>query len=237
LHNITFVVLLLLVLLAGAYFRFSGIDWGEASFMHPDERFLLMVGSALEPVESLGDYFNTATSTLNPHNRGHGFYVYGTLPMFLARYMVSWTFDQNGLMEMLEVGRLLSATFDLLTVLLVALIAFHLYGRAASLLAAAFAAFTVLHIQQSHYFTMDTFLTFFTALAIYFAVRVVTDSPQWPVRSGQLHPAAAEPQPPGEWEAAGPAEMDEPLPASREVSHAFAPAARPAGCFPPRSTC
>ena len=40
------------------------------------------------------------------------------------------------------------------------------------LLAAAFYAFTVLNIQQSHFFTMDTFFSFFTLLAIYFAVRV-----------------------------------------------------------------
>jgi YYY domain-containing protein len=171
--------LLALVLVIGAAFRFSGIDWGENTFMHPDERFLLMVGSALEPVGSFADYFDTANSTLNPHNRGHGFYVYGTLPMFLTRYAVEWQFGQSGLIEMLEVGRRLSAFFDLLTVLLVAAIAFRLYGRAASLLASGLAAFTVLHIQQSHFFTMDTFITFFTVLAIYFSVCIVTDSVHW----------------------------------------------------------
>ena len=39
-----------------------------------------MVETAIEPVESLAQYFDTQNSTLNPHNRGYGFYVYGTLP-------------------------------------------------------------------------------------------------------------------------------------------------------------
>jgi YYY domain-containing protein len=178
-RNIVFAAVLLLVLLAGAYLRFNGIAWGENSFMHPDERFLLMVGSALEPVSSLSEYFNTAASTLNPHNQGYGFYVYGTLPMFLTRYAVEWIYGQAGLIEMLETGRPLSALFDVLAVLLAAAIGLRLYGRAAALLAAAFAAFSVLQIQQSHFFTMDTFITFFTVLAIYFAVRIVTDSSRW----------------------------------------------------------
>ena len=31
------------------------------------------------------EYFDTATSTLNPNNRGAGFYVYGNLPLTLVR--------------------------------------------------------------------------------------------------------------------------------------------------------
>ena len=42
-------------------------------------------------------------------------------------------------------------------------------------LAAAFSAATVLQIQQSHFFTMDTFINLFSFLAFYFAVRVLVD--------------------------------------------------------------
>jgi YYY domain-containing protein len=177
--NLIFVLPLVLILFSAAYFRLLGSDWGENTFMHPDERFLLMVGSGIEPVSSISEYFDTANSTLNPHNRNFGFYVYGTLPMFLTRYVVEAYYGQSGLVEMQTVGRALSALADLLTVLLVFAIARRLYGWTAGLLASAFIALMVLHIQQSHFFTMDTFITFFTILAIYFAVRVVTDSPKW----------------------------------------------------------
>ena len=80
---------------------------------------------------------------------------------------------------MTDVGRVLSALVDLFSVVLVYAIGSRLFKKPVGLLAAAFTAFTVLNIQQSHFFTMDTFSSFFTLLAIYFAVRVslVTSDP------------------------------------------------------------
>ena len=186
-----FDLLLLCVLLMGAYLRFIGINWGEYQYLHPDERFLVWVGSDITPLKcldanltidacpadqktwmSFGEYFDAAKSTLNPVNRGHGFYVYGTLPMFLARFAVEWIYGHSGFNEMTDVGRPLSALADLLTVLLVYAIAARQYNRRVGILAAAFTAMMVLMIQQSHFFTMDTFVSMFTYLAIYFAVRV-----------------------------------------------------------------
>jgi hypothetical protein len=102
-------ILLLIILIAGAYLRFVGLDWGEYQYLHPDERFLVWVASDMStyrcsdteiPVRScpeelqvrlgFSDYFNTAISTLNPHNVGHSFYVYGTLPLLMARYGATW---------------------------------------------------------------------------------------------------------------------------------------------------
>ena len=182
---------LVIVLLAGAYFRLTGIYWGEYQFLHPDERFLIWVGTDITPIKqemaktdgsgttkvwmSLGDYFNSQSSTMNPVNRGHGYYVYGTLPMFFTRLMVEWTFGHSGFDEMTQMGRVLSTVADLLTVLLVYVIAKKVYDRRVGVLAAAFSALAVLQIQQSHFFTMDTFINFFTLLTIYFAVRVLLE--------------------------------------------------------------
>ncbi len=184
-------LLLLLVLLAGAYFRLVGINWGEYQFLHPDERFLVWVGSDISPVKCLNpdysiydcpvdqkgwmgisEYFDTVNSTLNPNNRGHGFYVYGTLPMFFTRYAVEWVYGHSGFNEMTNIGRVLSALADLLTVYLAFAIASRLYDRRVGLLAAAFSAAAVMMIQQSHFFSMEPFLNFFIYLAIYFAVRI-----------------------------------------------------------------
>ncbi|HEX6306003.1 MAG TPA: glycosyltransferase family 39 protein, partial [Anaerolineales bacterium] len=167
-----YTLLLSIILIAGGYLRLRGLYWGEYQYLHPDERFLVMVGSSISTVESLSEYWNTAVSSLNPHNVGHDLYVYGTLPMFLTRYLVGWIYGHSGLEEMTNIGRALSALFDLSTVYLVYLVARQLYDRRVGLLAAAFSAFAVLQIQQSHFFTMDTFVTFFALLTVYFAVRI-----------------------------------------------------------------
>ena len=92
--------------------------------------------------------------------------------MFLTRYIVEWVYGHSGFNEMTIVGRILSAFVDLLSVVLVYAIGSRAFNKAVGLLAAALAAFTVLNIQQSHFFTMDTFFSFFTLLAVYFAVRI-----------------------------------------------------------------
>ena len=188
-----FDILIILVLAAGAYLRTAGIFWGEYQYLHPDERFLIWVGTDISPVQintsgegpakswiSISEYFDTPNSPLNPNNRGHGFYVYGTLPMFITRYAVEWVFGHSGFDVMTQMGRAFSALTDLLTVLLVYLVAARVYDKRVGLLAAAFSAAAVLQIQQSHFFTMDTFANLFAFLAIYFAVRIMTDKRPWP---------------------------------------------------------
>ncbi len=163
-------ILLIIILAAAAFFRFRGLDWGEYQYLHPDERFLIWVGTDISPVKSLGEYFDTANSSLNPHNRGHGFYVYGTLPLFMARYVVEWIYGHSGFQEMTDIGRLLSSLADLATVGLVYTAGRKLYSRRVGLLAAAFSAAAVLQIQQAHFFLVDSFLTTFSFLAFVCAV-------------------------------------------------------------------
>ena len=177
-------ILIIAILVAGAFFRFSGLNWDQNQHLHPDERFLTMVASSIEPVKSFGEYFDTSNSTLNPNNRGYGFYVYGTLPLFIVR-MAADLFNQTGYDEIFLVGRALSGLFDLLTVLLVYLIVIRLYRKKSmALLAAALTAGSVMQIQLAHYFAVDTFTTFFTTGAVYFAVRILTQKermtiPEW----------------------------------------------------------
>ncbi len=185
-------VLLIAVLAAAAFLRLSGADWGELQHQHPDEGFLTSVVSNLRAHECLDpaieidacppeqqrwmgirDYFNTATSTLNPHNRGFSFFVYGTLPMFIVRYTAEILGQtDSGALKLL--GRQFSALADLGTIFLLYLIVARLYNRRTALLAAAFSAFAVMQIQQSHFFTTDLFVNLFAFLAIYFAVLIIT---------------------------------------------------------------
>ena len=176
---------LALVLLLGYYFRTTGLMWGEYQYPHPDERFLVWVVADIAPVEDPGDYFNTAASTLNPANRNHAFYVYGDLPVILTRYVAEASFKTTGWQEILQTGRSLSTAFDLLTVLLVYLIANRLGGRYANwkvaTLAGLFAAGAVLQIQQAHFFTVDSFSTAFTTLAVYLGVVIATEEADAPL--------------------------------------------------------
>ncbi len=45
-----FDILLLYVLFIGGLFRFVGIKWGDWQYLHPDERFLIWVGTDIQPI-------------------------------------------------------------------------------------------------------------------------------------------------------------------------------------------
>ncbi len=166
--------ILLGILLLGAVFRFQKLDWDEGHHLHPDERFISMVEEKLAFPKSPGDYFDSKKSTLNPYNRGEGSFVYGTLPLVMAK-AVAPLLGKKGYGETHLVGRALSGIFDLLTVWLVYRITRRFAHRRASLLAAGLSAFCVLGIQLSHFWAVDTFLTTFTAAALLGAVRMAQD--------------------------------------------------------------
>jgi YYY domain-containing protein len=191
--------LFLLVLIGAAFLRLHGSNWGELQHQHPDEGFLTsvtydigLVGAKndIYPLPTIisapwraayasefpdctkwGGYFDTSCSPLNPHNRGHAFYAYGTLPVFMTRYLAEWT-HQMGNLKLF--GRQLSALMDLMTIALLYVITTRLYGKRVALLAAVFSSLAVMQIQQSHFYTSDLFTNFFIFLAIYFVVEIVT---------------------------------------------------------------
>jgi len=197
--NRVYDLLFLVVLIGAAFLRLQGSDWGELQHQHPDEGFLTsvtydigLVGAESDPFPlpttltapwrvnfarefpdctQWGGYFDTSCSPLNPHNRGHAFFAYGTLPVFMTRYLAVWT-GQMGNLKLF--GRQLSALMDLLTIAILYLIASRLYGKRVALLAAVFSSLAVMQIQQSHFYTSDLFTNFFIFLAIYFAVEIVT---------------------------------------------------------------
>ena len=168
-------VLLAAVLIAGAYLRTVGLDWDTGQHLHPDERFLTMVENGIAPVSSLSEYFDTAASNLNPYNNGYGFFVYGTLPIFITRYVAEWL-GQAGYDQVHLVGPPLSATSDLLALFAVYLIAARLYDRRVGLLAAVFSACTVTLNQQSSFVAVDTFAKQLVVAALYFSVRALDET-------------------------------------------------------------
>src|SRR5512140_1558432 len=204
-------VLLISVLMMGTYFRTVGLNWDADQHLHPDERFLTMVESALQvkkcalpntaleacPADEIrwlgfGDYLNTAASPLNPQNRGYGFFVYGDLPIVMVRYIAEWL-GQVGYDQVNLVGRQVSALSDLLTILLLYIIVSRLYNRRVALLGAAFSSLAVLQIQQSHFFTVDVVANFFIFLALFFAVEIVVRKPRAEARESDALPDSDDP--------------------------------------------
>ncbi len=187
-HSWLYDILFVFVLLLAGYLRLGGVEWGEGYHQHPDELFLMGVLDSLraqvcdEPADTFVDacapenrrwmtpaeYFNSAASTLNPYNRGYGFFVYGNLPMTLTRVLMEAA-GKDDLGQSKFFARQMSAVADLFAIFFLYLLVSRLYGRKVGLLSAAFSALAVMQIQQSHYFTSDLFVNTFLFLALLFA--------------------------------------------------------------------
>ena len=182
-------IILAVILLVAALLRLTNLNWDDGTHIHPDERFLTMVSSAMQLPASPGEFFDSTRSPMSPYNRDFGFFVYGTLPLFIVRVVAEFAQKFNegaklwnaapgipltmtGYDGVHLVGRALSGLFDLACVLLVFVIGRRLYSVKVGLLGAGLYAFAVLPLQQSHFYTVDTFGTFFALLTFYFAVRV-----------------------------------------------------------------
>ena len=165
LKPITVILLLMVILIAGASLRMMNTNWDDSQHLHPDERFLSQVIAQIRPVNSISEYFDTEHSVLNPNTHGHTFFVYGTFPLFIIRYVGEWTgqigYDLNTL-----IGRQLSATSEIFTILIVFMIAYKLYNQRVALIAAALYAFAVLPIQQALH-DGDTFTDTFGMLTVW----------------------------------------------------------------------
>ena len=70
-------------------------------------------------------------------------------------------------------GRAISATLGTATIPLAYAIARRLSGRRAGVFAAFLLAAAVIHLRESHFFSLDISMTFFTVLGLYFAMRIV----------------------------------------------------------------
>ncbi len=163
---------LLACLILGLAARFYGLNWDEGAQLHPDERFCVSVVEKLKFPDSLGGFFDSKTSSLNPANYDGVHYVYGQLPLFLLKIAAQWA-GKPAAPDLMLVGRFLSALFDCGTVLLSFLIARRLLDAEKALFCAALVSGAALHIQQSHFFVVDPFAAFFTTASFLFGVRLI----------------------------------------------------------------
>jgi hypothetical protein len=164
---------LLLVAIAtavGAAFRFYSLGWGAPYFhFHMDEHYVFMGADLLRR--------SPESAAMSPK-----FFMYSPGPMYVVNAIraayesvvapLDLTRQQDQVTYML-LGRAFSATLGTLTIPLVYLIASRVASRMAGVIAAVLLACSVIHLRDSHFFTVDISLTFFSALAWYFLIRVV----------------------------------------------------------------
>lgn len=191
-------VLLLALVACGLFLRLQKLDWDHGHLAHPDERHVLMVADTIQWPESVEQFLDVRSSPLNPFSRpGPGgqrqpeTFAYGHFPVYVLKGLSALLEKaaeplrpligdeaaadlarSTNLWQMVYVGRVLSALADAATILVVYALGRRLFGRWVGLLAAALLAFTVLHIQLSHFFAVDTVLALFVTLTLYWLVRV-----------------------------------------------------------------
>jgi hypothetical protein len=183
---------LLVVLLAAFALRVYHLNWDEGHHLHPDERHISNVLASRYSIDwppNLDNLLNPSVSHLNPRSDDPQTgtprdFAYGALPLFVTDLTASvmdkfsatdWTtYDRIYL-----VGRAWSAVFDTLTVLVVFLMGRHIFNRRVGLLAAMVAAATPMSIQLAHFFTTDSWLTFFVALTLFLAIRAAESGGIW----------------------------------------------------------
>lgn len=174
---------LLLILFIAGVLRFYNLNWDQGHYLHPDERFLGMVTHEVKLPQTIGEYLDPDISPLNPRNQNFHFYVYGNFPISLNQVVIDWQ-NIEGLPDMILSGRFLSASVDLILVLLVfktaqAAAGIFQFDSKIKYWAALVYGLMVLPIQQSHFYTTDTFVNLFSFTSFYFSLLFYKNRHWW----------------------------------------------------------
>ncbi len=161
--------MIILVVIA-IFFRLYGINWDLGFHLHPDERMLMIVADRM-------NFF----SNLNPE-----FFNYGTLPLYILKAVaqiidVFRKGDHATYDGMLYLGRFLSIVADIGTIICIYKIVLRLFKKKDAALYSAFIySFAFFTIQNTHFFVVDVFLTFFLTASLYFLI-VYLEKRSWKV--------------------------------------------------------
>lgn len=159
----------MVILLIGMILRLWNVNWDANFHLHPDERAILLFSLPLEFPLAIQDFFS-ATSSWNPH-----FFAYGSFPLYLLKILGSLFGFFSPTMTTYDgihiVGRVVSALFDTGTILVLYFLTKKIFTKYIALLASFFYAISVLPIQLSHFYAVDTILTFFSIFLLYQLVR------------------------------------------------------------------
>lgn len=172
-------IFLAVILLAALLLRLYHIDFGRPFLYHADEIKLVAQAGRLFSTYFMDKQVHFAIGTYPP------FYIYMlTIPfaVYIGFNLLTGRFDSladaRSFYELSPfpfylAGRLLVVILGVLSVYVLYRLVRRLYSRRLALLAAALLAVNFVHVQNSHYSTVDLPASFFTLLAVYFAARIL----------------------------------------------------------------
>ncbi len=176
-HRLSARAWLALIVAAGAVLRFYGLGWGAPYYhFHIDEHVVfsgadMIARSPREAAES------------------PKFFMYSPLPMYMLM-AVRWVW-QTAAAHRLDLGvpadeivftmlgRAISATIGTATIVAAYAVARRAGDRRAGLFAAALTAFGVLHLRESHFFTTDIPMTFFSVVTLWTLIPILDEGIAW----------------------------------------------------------
>ncbi len=149
--NLKLKIVLLLIILIGAFFRFYKLDWGDGLYTHPDEYHIATSVSQL-----------SFPTQMHPH-----FFSYGTVTIYLIYFteqlfqFVNSHYSLFIIHNSFLIGRFYSAFFSTLTIVIIYYISRFFFSDRFSLFPTTLVALTPGLIQQAHFSTPESTLTFF----------------------------------------------------------------------------
>ena len=147
---------LLIALALGAAMRFHGLMWDAPYFFNPDENRLIGWAADLR-----------YPGSPNPGHGNASLYL-----LKLADFVGSIFWDEPTNVSAHLAARIFTALVGSLSIFICYLVAKKAYGKAVATLATVFTAFTVLHIQISHFYALDVVLVAFMLAALYLTLSV-----------------------------------------------------------------
>lgn len=164
-------ILLAAITLAGGALRFYNLAWGAPYFhFHIDEHFVFVGADLLR-------------KSMKAAAESPKFFMYSPLPMYMLNVVRAVYETVNAPLVLtvprdevtyMVMGRAIAAACGTATIPVVYAIASRLASRVAGLIAAACFAVAVLHVRESHFFSVDVTMLFFVALTWLGLFRMVT---------------------------------------------------------------
>lgn len=156
-----FALILITIILAT---RFYNLNWGAPFYFHPDERNIASAVNQLNLRENM-----------NPH-----FFAYGSLPIYVIYFSgIAINFLSGNQKIVLDfsqaivLSRFVSAFLSTWLILFVFLIGQKIANKKTGFLAAILCIFSTGLTQFSHFGTFEMWLTFFTTLLLFFALKFI----------------------------------------------------------------
>lgn len=153
----TKITFLLTIILAGGFLRFYKLDWGDGNYFHPDEYHLVISANQI-----------VFPNQMHPH-----LFSYGSTTVYLmyfTKLLIQTLFNYK--VGLFLVGRFFSASFSTLSLPIIYLIAKDVFNKSnCALLTTLVSALTPGIIQQAHFATPESAITFWMLLSLYFTIK------------------------------------------------------------------